>query len=168
MAASLVSESLSDNQDTSSFDCSDAALNVYLHKFARQNQLKESARTYVALEGKRVVGYYTLVFGSVSWDEAPTSLKKGLGKYPVPIILIARLAVDKSYLGKGLGTDLLQEALIRAISASEIAGLRAVIVDAKNERAKKFYLDRGFHPFAEEKMRLFVSMVELKRTKGNN
>ncbi len=156
---------LSESHDTSSFNCEIDALNVYLHKFAKLNQLKESARTYVALREKRVIGYYTLVFGSVSWDEAPISLKKGLGKYPVPILLIARLAVDKSCIGKGLGSDLLQDALIRAISASEIAGLRAVMVDAKNEKAKKFYIDRGFHPFAEDKMRLFVSMIELKKAK---
>lgn len=153
---------LSEGHELSLFDCGIPALNVYLQKYARQNQEREAARTYVAMEGTRLVGYYILVFAAVSWSQAPVELKKRLGKYPVPCLLIARLAVDNSAAGRGLGTDLLQDAFRRAIAASEIAGLRAVIVDAKTEAARRFYLDRGLHPFAEDSWRLFVTLSELK------
>lgn len=154
---------LSLGHDLSQFDCGIEALNTYLQRYARQNQEKEAARTYVAVEAGRVIGYYTLVFAGVSWSEAPADLRKGLGKYPVPALLIARLAVDKSASGRGVGTDLLQDALLRAIAASEIAGLRAVIVDAKNYEARQFYLKRGLRSFPDNPMRLFLTMVELKK-----
>lgn len=155
---------LDEGHDISQFDCGIEALNLYLQRYARQNQQKEGARTYVALHGKKVIGYYTLVFSSVSWSEAPEELRKGLGKYPIPALLIARLAVDKSAAGQGLGSDLLQDALARAIAASEIAGLRAVIVDAKDENARQFYVDRGLRPFAQDRRRLFVTITELKKS----
>ena len=158
--------SLSESHDVSQFDCGIDALNIYLQRYARQNQAKEAARTYVALKDTTVIGYYTLVYGDVSWSDAPPELKKGLGKYPIPVLLIARLAVDKKAAGQGLGTDLLQDAFLRAINASEIAGLRAVIVDAKDKNARNFYLDRGLHPFPEDPTRLFVTMVELKKRAG--
>ncbi len=154
---------LSGSHDLSQFDCGNEALNTYLQRYARQNQAKEAARTYVAEMDNKVIGYDTLVFGSVSWIDAPAELKKGLGKYPVPVLLIARLAVDKSAAGQGLGTNLLQDALLRAIAASDIAGLRAVIVDAKDENARKFYLYRGLHEFAEDPWRLFVTISGLRR-----
>jgi len=154
---------LDKGHDSSQFDCGIELLNVYLQQYARQNQKKEGARTYVVLDGERIIGYYTLVFGSVSWLEAPEKLKSGLGKYPIPVLLIARLAVDKFYAGRGLGSDLLQDALRRSVLASEIAGLCAVIVDAKNEQARKFYLGQNFHAFPEDPMRLFLTMAELKK-----
>ncbi|HEY9871361.1 MAG TPA: GNAT family N-acetyltransferase [Candidatus Obscuribacterales bacterium] len=157
---------LSERHELSGFDCGNAVLNIYLQRYARQNQAKEAARTYVAHEGGKVLGYYTLVFASISWADAPPELRKGLGKYPVPALLIARLAVDKSAAGRGLGSELLQDALLRAIAASEIAGLRAVVVDAKDEHAREFYLSRGLRAFPEDPLRLFVTLVELKRSTG--
>src|SRR5262245_56952835 len=125
--------------DRRSFECGVAPLNDYLRRYALQNQDKDAGRTYVATRGKRIVGYYTLVYGSVEWEEAPEKIKKGLGKYPVPILLLARLGVDLTEKGRGLGKGLLKDALLRAMNAADIAGLRAVAVHAKDDNAKAFY-----------------------------
>src|SRR5437763_1024298 len=96
-----------DRHDVSAFDCGVAALNDYLAKWALRNQQNQSARTYVSTRGDRVVGYYTLAAGSVRRDETPSRVAKGLAAHPVPVILIARLAVHKDEQGQGLGAALL-------------------------------------------------------------
>ncbi len=154
---------LVDALDTSIFDCGVEALNRYLKHYARQTQKREGARTYVVLNGNRVVAYFTIVFGGIDWKDAPEYVRKGLARYPIPIMMLARLAVDKDWAGKGLGNSLLLDALHRAMAASEIAGLRAVVVDAKDETAKSFYTTRGFRPWPAGSNRLFVTIPELKR-----
>lgn len=154
---------LEDGHDRSSFDCGVEALNTYLKRYARQTQKREGARTYVAVDDDRVVAYYTIVFGGIDWKDAPEHVRKGLGKYPIPIMTIARLAVDRAWAEKGLGNSLLLDALQRAVAASEIAGLRAVVVDAKDEAAKQFYEKRGFRSWPVGSNRLFVTMSELKK-----
>src|SRR5713226_3708062 len=130
---------LSRKHDLSGFDFGQPPLNEYLHKYALTNQQNRSARTYVVARGSCVVGYYTLAAGSVQADTVPARVKKGLGKYPVPIILLARLAVDQQEKGKGLGKALLKDALLRAFRASELVGCRAVLVHAKDTSAQAFY-----------------------------
>lgn len=154
---------LQDDHDTGNFDCGVEALNIYLHRYARQNQKREGARTYVVLDDKKVVAYYTLVFGGIDWHESPENVRRGLGKYPIPVMIVARLAVDKSWSGKGVGNSLLIDALKRSLAASEIAGLRAVLVDAKDEVGKRFYERRGFRAWPIDSNRLFITIVELKR-----
>jgi hypothetical protein len=107
------------------FDCGVGPLNGYLHKYALQNQANRSARTYVATRGSRVVGYYTLAAGSVSKADTPERVAKGLANYPVPVILLARLAVDRTEQGQGLGKGLFKDALRRVAQASELIGCRA-------------------------------------------
>jgi GNAT superfamily N-acetyltransferase len=154
---------IEDGFDTSEFDSGVEALDTYLKRYARQTQKREGARTYVVLEASRVIAYYTLVFGAIEWTEAPENVRKGLGKYPIPILILARLAVDRNWAGKGLGNSLLLDALQRAMAASEIAGLRAVVVDAKDDVSKRFYEKRGFRAWPVDAKRLFVTMLELKR-----
>lgn len=154
---------LEDGHDTSSFDCGVEALNTFLKRYAGQTQKREGARTYVVLDAKRIVAYYTIVFGGIDWQDAPEHVRKGLGKYPIPIMMLGRLGVDKGYAGKGLGNSLLLDALHRALAASEIAGLRAVVVDAKDDAAKRFYEKRGFRAWPADANRLFVTIPELKR-----
>src|SRR4051794_27143980 len=101
------------SHDLSAFDCGAAALNEYLKKYALVNHQNQSARTYVATRGNAVVGYYTLAAGSVSREETAKRVAKGLARHPVPIILLARLAVDRSEQGKGMGAGLLKDALLR-------------------------------------------------------
>ena len=152
---------LTKDHDRSSFDCGVAALNDYLKMYALQNQKKHAARTYVATRAKRIVGYYSLAYGSVSLEEAPQSVKSGLPRYPIPVILLARLAVDLTEQGGGLGAALLKDALLRTIQAAEIAGLRAILVHAKDDSAKRFYEKFGFEPSPIDAFHLFLRLSDI-------
>lgn len=156
-------ELLDKSHNRASFDCGVEPLNDYLKKYALQNQKKDAARTYVATtEENEIVGYYTLVFGAVSQAETPADISAGLGKYPIPIILLARLAISESEKGKGLGKALVRDALLRCVRASEIAGLRAVLVHAKDESAKNFYQKLGFQPALHNEFHLFLKMSDIR------
>lgn len=152
---------LTKDHDRSSFDCGVPALNDYLKKYALQNQKKHAARTYVATRGDRIVGYYSLAYGSVSLEEAPQSVKSLLPRHPVPVILLARLAVDSTEQGHGLGPALLKDALLRTVQAAEIAGLRAMLVHAKDDAAKRFYQKFGFEPSPIDNYHLFLRLSEI-------
>lgn len=152
---------LTSDHDRNSFDCGVSVLNDYLKKYALQNQKKHAARTYVASRGSRVVGYYSLAYGSVSLEEAPHSVKSGLPRHPIPVILLARLAVDSTEQGSGLGGALLKDALLRTVQASEIAGLRAMLVHAKDDSAKRFYEKFGFEPSPIDGYHLFLRLSDI-------
>src|SRR5437879_5520490 len=152
--------------DLSAFDCGVSALNNYLKKFASQNQQNQSARTYVATRRGFVVGYYTLAAASARREETPARVTKGLAAHPVPVILLARLAVDGSEKGKGLGLGLLKDALLRAVQAADIVGCRAVMVHAKDDVAKAFYQRFGFEPSPTDPFRLFLLMKDIKASLG--
>jgi predicted N-acetyltransferase YhbS len=148
--------------DLSAFDCGVPALNSYLKKFALENQRGQGARTYVATRGDRVVGYYNLAAASARREETPARVAKGLAAHPVPVILLARLAVDQTEKGKGLGTDLLRDALLRVIQAADIVGCRAVMVHAKHAEARAFYERFGFQPSATDPLLLFLLMKDIR------
>ncbi len=152
---------LTRSHDRSRFDCGVLALDEYLKQYALQNQKRHAARIYVATRGNRIVGYYTLAFGSVGVDEAPTSVKAGLAKHPIPVILLARLAVDTTERGQGLGAGLLKDALLRTVQAAEIAGLRAMIVHAKDDAAKAFYEKYGFEPSPIDNYHLYLKVSDI-------
>lgn len=157
---------LDKSHERGAFDCGVPALNEYLKQYALQNQKKNAARTYVATRGTRVVGYYTLAYGSVACEEAPASVKAGLARHPIPVILLARLAVDQTEKGQGLGAGLLKDALSRTLQAAEIAGLRAVLVHAKDDAAKRFYGKYGFVPAPLNAYQLFLTLAEVKVNLG--
>ncbi len=148
--------------DHSDFDCGIAALNDYLRKYALTNHQNESARTYVAARGRRVVGYYSLAAGSVSPEQVPERVKKGLARHPIPVILLARLAVDRSEHGKGLGKGLLKDALLRAAQAADLIGCRAVLVHAKDEAARAFYTKFDFTPSPSDDLHLYLLMKDIR------
>jgi predicted N-acetyltransferase YhbS len=152
--------------DLSAFDCGEPALNNYLKKFALQNQRSQSGRTYVATRGDRVVAYYTLVAATARREETPARVAKGLAAHPVPLILLARLAVDNREKGKGLGSGLLKDALWRAAGAANIVGCRAVMVHAKDQGARAFYQRFGFEPSPTDPFRLFLLMKDIKASMG--
>jgi GNAT superfamily N-acetyltransferase len=152
---------LTKDHDRSSFDCGVPALNDYLTKYALQNQKKHAARTYVATRGNRIIGYYSLAYGSVSLEEAPQTVKSGLARHPIPVILLARLAVDSTEHGHGLGAALLKDALLRTIQAAEIAGLRAMLVHAKDDSAKRFYEKHGFESSPVDAYHLFLRLADI-------
>lgn len=157
---------LSKEHKRSVFDCGVIELDEYLKKYALQNQKKKAARTYVVTQDNVVVGYYVLVYGGVLPADAPEILAKGMGKYPIPVIVLARLAVDVSQKGKGLGAALLKDALLRTIQASDIAGLRAMLVHAKDDAARAFYLKFGFLPSPTNEYHLFLPISEIEANYG--
>ncbi len=139
-------ELLSDMHRVSGFDCEVEPLNVFLKRHALQNQKNNSARTLVAtrLDSPEVVGYYSLCAASVEYEQTPERIKKGLARHDVPLILLARLAVDGSCKGQGLGASLLQDAFGRFLKAQETIGARALLAHAKDDSAKAFYEKWGF------------------------
>jgi GNAT superfamily N-acetyltransferase len=141
---------------TDAFNCGSAPLNVYLQRHALANQSAGAAQTYAAVLDGAVVGYYSLSAASVEYDQAPERAKKGLARHPVPVILIARLAVDHTWQGKGMGAALLLDALRRIVSAADIVGIRAVLVHAKDEAAKRFYQHFDFDTSPVDPMHLLL------------
>jgi GNAT superfamily N-acetyltransferase len=153
---------LDSTHDLTAFDCGMPALNSFLKKHALQNVRNQSARTYVATRGTAVVGYYTLAAGSARREETPARVAKGLAAHPVPVILLARLAVDLTERGKGLGAGLLKDALLRAVHAADIIGCRAVMVHAKDDAARAFSERFGFEPSPDDPFRLFLLMKDIR------
>jgi GNAT superfamily N-acetyltransferase len=151
---------------TASFDCGVGPLNEYLRQYALLNNQNRSSRTYVAMRGDRIVGYYTLANGSVSRDEVPPRVAQGLGRYPVPITVLARLAVDASEKGKGLGRGLLKDAVLRAYQASELVGSLAIVTHAKDENAKAFYQRFQFAPSPLNEFHLYLLMKDIRAAFG--
>ena len=155
-------EKLQRHHPLESFDCGLEALNRFLIRYALQNQQGGASQTYVALTGEAVVGYYTLVVGQVDYDDAPERLKKGLARHPVPIMLLARLAIATSCQGKGLGSGLLKDAMLRTLQAAEIAGIRAFVAHAKDDAAKAFYERFDFVPSPSDPYHLFRLMKDVR------
>jgi len=148
------------------FDCGATPLNDYLQKHAWHNQQNRSARTYVVIRGAQVVGYYSLAAGSVQHEEATARVAKGLARHPIPVVLLARLAVDQPEKGKGLGAALLKDALVRSLQAAEIIGCRAVLVHAKDQSAQAFYRKSGFESSPIDEFHLFLLIKDIKATLG--
>lgn len=145
------------------FDCGYDDLNRYISRFALNNQSAGSAQTYVAIADKKVVGYYSLAVGAVAHSQAPTRMAKGLARHPVPVMLLARLAVDSAVKGRVLGAALLQDALARTLQAADIAGIRAVIVHAKNDGARRFYEHFNFDPSPTNSYHLHLLIKDLRK-----
>jgi GNAT superfamily N-acetyltransferase len=145
------------------FDCGREKLNRYLLRYAWSNQQAGAAQTYIGLAGDTVVGYHTLAVGQVSREQAPERLTKGLARHPVPIMLLARMAVDRRWQGQGVGKALLRDAMLRTLQAAEIAGIRAFAVHAKDETAKSFYERFDFIPSPTDPMHLFVLLKDARR-----
>jgi GNAT superfamily N-acetyltransferase len=148
------------------FDCGVEELNRYLQRFAWMNQQANAAVTYVAMKQGAIAGYYTIVAASAEHVEAPERLKKGLARHPIPVILLARLAVDLRFRGAGLGKQLVREAALLTAKLSKLTGIRALVVDAKDERARMFYEKLNFEPFPANPLRLFVLTKDLLSLNG--
>lgn len=149
---------LDGGHDRTVFDCGVPALNLYLRNYALQNQKKGIVRNYVTTpaDSRAVVAYYSLVYAAIDQKLLPAKLVKGLGKYDIPVMLLARLAVDHREHGKGLGKALLKDAILRTMQAAEIAGLKLLLVHAKDEAASEFYRKHGFEPVIDDPLKLFL------------
>lgn len=144
------------------FDCGREALNRFLIRHAFQNQQAGASQTYVACTDDAIIGYYTLVVGHVEYSDAPARLTKGLARHPVPIMLLARLAVARSWQGKGCGSGLLKDAMLRTLQAGDIAGIRAFAVHAKDEAARAFYEHFDFVPSPSDPYHLFRLLKDIR------
>ena len=138
-------------------------MNRYLLRYAWTNQRAGAAQTYVGLVGDSVAGYHTLAVGQVSSEEVPERLTKGLARHPIPIMLLARLAVDRRWQGRGVGKALLKDAMQRTLAAADIAGIHALAVHAKDEDARNFYQRFDFIPTPSDPMHLFVLLKDVRR-----
>jgi GNAT superfamily N-acetyltransferase len=156
-------EKLAKRHDLDAFDCGVEPLNTYLKRFALGNRSAGAAQTYVAVSAERVVGYYSLSAASVEYADAPERLRKGLARHPVPVMLLARLAIDRTWQGRGLGAALLLDALRRTLAAADIAGMRAIMVHAKDEAARRFYEHFDFDPSPADPMHLFLLLKQVAR-----
>lgn len=142
------------------FDCGEETLNLWLQRHALRNQQAGATRTFVVADDEqRVTGFYSLAAGSVDRVVASVRAAKGLARHPIPVIVLARLAVDRRFQGQGMGRGLLRDAVSRTLSVSEHAGIRALLVQAKNESAQRFYAHHGFEPSPIDP---FVMMLLLK------
>jgi GNAT superfamily N-acetyltransferase len=146
------------------FDCGKPPLNDFLTKYAMQNQASGGARTYVLTRGNRVIGYYSLAPASVAPEDTPARVMKGQGRYPVPVILMARFAVDQSEQGKGFGKALFRDALRRALAGSEAIGGRAFLVHAKDEEARAFYLKYGMEESPTNPLHLLLLFKDIRQS----
>lgn len=144
------------------FDCGQAALNQFLQRYALVNQKANSSQTYVCCQGDVVVGFYSLAVGSVDPEAAPPRVMKGLARHPVPVIILARLAVDKEHQRKKLGQALLKDALLRTAQASDIAGIRCILVHAKDDAARHWHESWEFEPSPTNPYHLFLMLKDLK------
>ncbi len=154
------------HHDLSSFDCGEEALNDWLRRHALAAQHMDSARTFLLLDGGRVLGYFSLTMGSVRREDAPARLVRGMPRYPVGMVLLARLAVERSEQGRGLGGLLLAEALRRAVAAAEHAAARLLVVDAIDARAAAFYRRWGFTETPEQPLRLYRRVSDIRASLG--
>jgi GNAT superfamily N-acetyltransferase len=155
-------EKLSSIHDLVQFHCGEPALDDWLRKRARQNEESGASRTYVVCVGKRVVGYYALAVGAVAHVVAPGRVRRNMPE-PVPVMVLGRLAVDQTMQGGGVGPALLRDAVLRTLQAAEIAGMRAILVHAISERAKRFYEKWGFVSSPVEPMTLMITVEEARR-----
>lgn len=161
-------EKLRFDHETEDFDCGKDELNRFLSRFALVNQRANTAQTYVVCRGCRVVGYYSLTVGQADHQDAPARITKGIARYPVPLMILARLAIDQQEQGQGLGAALLKDALRRCAAASNIAGIRALFVHAKDDAAARFYQHFNFQPSPIDNHHLFLLTKDLFQKLGRS
>jgi GNAT superfamily N-acetyltransferase len=155
-------EKLARHHVVDDFNCGQEALNRFLIRFALTNQQANASQTYVGLADSAVIGFYTLVVSEVSYDDAPERLTRGLARYPVPLMLLARLAVSHEWKGKGVGAGLLKDAMRRTMQVADIVGIRALAAHAKDGEARAFYEHFGFVPSPTDSLHLFILTKDLR------
>lgn len=156
-------ETLDSTHDLTQFDCGKhLSLNDWLKRFAWANQRSDASRTFVVHRNQVVVGYYSIAAGSIGKSDAPSRIAKGLPNQPIPVVLLGRLAIDRSEQGSGLGSALLRDALLRVARAADSLAIRAVLVHAIDEDAAKFYRRFGFEESPTHPLHLLLLMKNLR------
>jgi GNAT superfamily N-acetyltransferase len=155
-------EPIRGKHDTSSFDSGEPALNDWLRRRALANEVSGASRTLVCAAGPLVAGYYSLAAGSVFHGEATSRARRNMPE-PIPAVLLARLAVDRRWQGRGLGGDLLRDASLRVVAAADVIGVRVLLVHALTDAAKVFYERFGFKASPVAPLTLMLTLDEMRR-----
>jgi GNAT superfamily N-acetyltransferase len=155
-------EKLARRHAVETFECGQPELDRFLVRHALQAQQSRSSQTYLGLRGADVVGFYTLVAGEVRHVEASERLAKGMPRHPIPVLVLARLAVHKDWRGRGIGSGLLLDALRRTLQVADIVGVRALIAHAKDDAAAAFYRHFGFAPSSTDPRHLFLLVKDIR------
>ncbi len=150
------------------FSCTESALDEYIRRYAVNHEKIDIVRTFVLLNENIVIGYYTLSAAQISINNLPQEYRKKMPKYPVPASRLCRLAVDHSQQGKGIGEHLLADAIKRVLQADSVMAIHSMIVDAKNEKSKKFYLKYEFLPLDGCDLNLFLPLITLRKSKEDS
>lgn len=152
---------LEERHNCEPFCCGEPVLDTWLKIRARKNEASGASRTYVITRDNDVVGYYSLAVGSVSHTIVPGKMRRNMPD-PIPVMLLARLAVDTSLQGQGIGHALLRDAMLRTEQAAHIAGIRAILVHALHERARLFYVNCGFTPSPINELTLMLPLSAVR------
>ena len=155
-------ESISARHDLSEFDSGEPVLDEWLRRRALHNKTGGASRTYVVCAGGKVVGYYALSAGAIAHAGAPGRIKRNMPD-PIPVIILGRLAVHQGLQGKGVGTALLRDAVLRTMQAAEIAGIRALLVHALSDTAKRFYQKYGFIESPVDPMTIMITIAKARK-----
>lgn len=140
------------------FSCGNSELDTYLKRYAKKNHKRGIGKSFALAEEEMIVGFYTISMSSIHFENIPDSCKAGIPKYPIPVAIIGKLAIDLKYQGKKMGGVLLMDAIWRIFEASQSVAAYAVIVDAKDEKSKGFYEHYGFIPYKKDPFSLFLPM----------
>lgn len=153
---------LSDHHIVDKFDCGEHTLDDWLKKRAAKNNATDTSRSYVICNNKNeVVGYYCLSAGAISRESTPKMMRRNMPD-PLPVLVLGRLAIHKNYHNKGLGSALLRDAMIRSISIAENAGVFAILIHALSDKAKQFYISRGFVESPVQSMTLMMTLATIR------
>jgi GNAT superfamily N-acetyltransferase len=151
------------SHDLGGFDCGKASLNDWFFRHARQAQAGGSARTFVVADGDQIAGYFSLAVGQVDTLDAPERVRKGMGQYPIPVVILARLAVSVRHQGRGIGRGMLQDAIRRTSIIAEQAGIRALLTHPIDEEAARFYMRFGFLSSPVRDQQLLLLLKDARR-----
>ena len=153
---------LAPEHELEEFQSGAGPLDDWLKRHARHNEAEGGSRTFVVCAGLRVAGYYSLAASSLLPVVATGRVRRNMPN-PAPVVLLGRLAIDRGWQGRGLGADLLRDAVLRVLAAGDAIGVRAVLVHAISAEAKAFYERHGFKPSPIEPMTLMITLSEAKR-----
>jgi GNAT superfamily N-acetyltransferase len=166
VTASLHIEKLHRTHSVEPFTCGQPELDRFLIRHAWQAQQSNSSQTYVALSDDEVVGFYTIVAGELQHAQAPARVVKGMSRHPIPLLVLARLAVHINAQGRGVGSGLLLDALGRTLQVADMIGVRALAVHAKDDSAVAFYQHFGFAPSPTDPRHLFMIIKDIRLAAG--
>lgn len=156
-------EKLASHHQVRNFKCGRNSLDLFIRRYALINQRADSSQTYLVHREDVVMGYYSLVFSSIRQEDSPAVIQASMpANYPVPVMLFARFAVDKSMQGHGIGTALLKDAFLRTVGASQIGGLAAILVDAIDDKMVGFYKNYGFSECPAGEKRLMIAIKDVR------